>query len=327
MNPHHSAAIINYSYQTQAVRDLAWACFSPPMLQLEHVTATPAQVLPCSLQLTDHRRQWLARLDRSPAALLDHLANRPTHRLGIYFEQLWHFFLQHDPAVDLVAHNLAVHDAGRTLGEFDCIYYCALRDCHVHLELAVKYYLGIPRGDDAMAQANAHEWLGPDQRDRLETKLEQLLRRQIALGDAPAAKQKLRVMGIDTLAREIALKGYLFQPGAAAPPPPPGHNPASTLNCWRTFQELPSHCDALDATTFTILPRMRWLSPARCDTAARMTQQELLAELPRHWESDHYPLLIAALDEKLSESSRFFVTPGPWPQRCEPQSPAPATQQ
>ena len=288
------------------------------MLQIAHVTGTPAGVAPCSLQLTRDRVRWLERLDRAPTALLEHLSRRPTHRLGIYFEQLWHFFLQQDPGIDLVAHNLAVHDEGRTLGEFDCIYYCAERGCHVHLELAVKYFMGVPRIGDTTAPANTHEWLGPDQRDRLETKLDQLLHRQIVLGETPAAQQLLQDMGINAIAREIALKGYLFLPSSQAPPPPPAFNQAAALNYWITYPQLESHCAALNATAFAILPKMRWLSAARCTAPdERMTQRELLTELPRHWSTDHYPLLIAALDANNTESCRFFVTPGNWPDESE----------
>lgn len=240
---------------------------------------------------------------------------RPTHRLGVYFEQLWHFFLHQDRNIELVAHNLPIHDGGRTLGEFDCIYYCMERSCHVHLELAVKYFLGVPRGGNTITPANAHEWLGPDQRDRLETKLDQLLKRQIMLGDKPAAKRKLEELGIGEMQREIALKGYLFQPLCDSPPPPPGYNSACTMSYWLPFAELESHCAALDAMAFVILPKMQWLSGAlRATHDGQLTQQALLAKMPLQWIDDDYPLLIAALDDTGAELSRFFVTPGSWPE-------------
>ena len=233
------------------MRDLAWACFSPQMLHLEQLADTPTGVSASTMPLTRARARWLQQLDRDPSALLTQLSSRPTHRLGVYFEQLWHFFLRSDPAVELVAHNLAIHDEGRTLGEFDCIYYCADRACHVHLE---------------------------------------------------------------NMAREIALKGYLFQPLYEAPPSPPGFNRACTMHKWVSYQQLESHCAALDAMSFAILPKMQWLSRAQCDASeTRLTQQQLLASLPGRWQADHYPLLIAALDEAHSEVSRFFVTPGRWP--------------
>jgi hypothetical protein len=278
------------------------------------ITEFSCGVSPCTFALTRARTLWLQALDDNPRALLAHLSQRPTHRLGVYFEQLWHFFLQQDPDIELLAHNLPVHDNGRTLGEFDCIYTSKTHTGPVHLELAVKYFLGVPRGGDTTTAANTHEWLGPDQRDRLETKLDQLLQRQILLGDAPEAKRQLAEIGIGDMSREIALKGYLFQPLHDAPPPPPACNDECAMNYWMSYGQLDSHCATLDAAGFIILPKMCWLSPALCPTADQwLTRQALKELLPTQWESDHYPLLIATLDEKGAETSRFFVTPGHWP--------------
>ena len=115
------------TYRTPAVRDLAWACFSPPLLHNDQLLADPGGLTNCYLELTPQRRDWLAALDRDPSALLEHLAVNAPRRLGLYFERLWHFFLQADPAVELLAHNLPVRDGGVTLGEFDCLYYCRRR--------------------------------------------------------------------------------------------------------------------------------------------------------------------------------------------------------
>ena len=319
MNPQCSAAIINFSYQTQAVRDLAWACFAPPLLHIADATwgtAAPATtaISACSLTPTASRLDWLQRLDHDPAPLLEHLSKRPSHRLGVYFELLWHFFLQRDPDIELVAHNLPIHDNGGTLGEFDCIYYDRVRARHVHLELAVKYFLGVPRGGDTTTPATAYEWLGPDQRDRLATKLEQLLQRQILLADTAAAKAVLAQRGLGELAREIALKGYLFQPPVDAPPPPPSYNSECTMSRWVTAQQLDACCATLAAACYTVLPKMCWLSPVYCAPPdQRLDRQQLRQRLHALWRSDHYPALVAALDREGTETSRFFVTPGTWP--------------
>ena len=78
--------------------------------------------------------------------------------------------------------------------------------------------------------------------------------------------------------------------------------------------QLESHLTTLSAAAFAILPKMCWLSPALvAPSDSRLSAQELQDCLPLRWESDHYPLLIAALDERGTEASRFFVTPGSWP--------------
>jgi hypothetical protein len=307
--------IIIFPYQIQEVRDLAWACFSPPLLHLAQVPGNTAGIAACTLQLTPERRLWLERLDHDASALLTHLSLRPTHRLGVYFEQLWHFFLQEDPDIELMAHNLPVVDEGKTLGEFDCLYYSHERDCHVHLELAVKYFLGRQRlANRHDPKGYANEWLGPDNRDRLDTKTDQLLQRQIQLSEQTPAKAALHDLGIDKLTKEIALKGYLFQPKFAAPPPPPGYNHDCRLNVWVTCSQLRSHCDSLTTQSYLLVTKMKWLCSAHLHQPKEaLNMEQLQNQVMRHFDDDTYPLLIATLDRYGAETARFFVTPEHWP--------------
>jgi hypothetical protein len=316
VNEQCSADVINYPYQTQEVRDLAWACFSPPLLHIGKLAMPDQMIGACALRLTDRRRQWLTQLDGDPTPLLEHLAQRPTHRLGLYFEHLWHFFLHEDAATELVAHNVPLHDGSRTLGEFDCLYYCRERRRHVHLELAVKFFLGLSHPVSS-ASGNPSEWLGPDNRDRLDLKLDQLLQRQILLAEQPAARPLLDDLGIDQLDREIALKGYLFQQTAGTPAPPPAFNHQNTLSHWVRLDALDRFIAAHAYTTFMRLPKMQWLSDAQTNDQEKvMSVATMRATVARYFESEQYPLMIAALDNRQHESARFFVTPTQWPDSC-----------
>ena len=90
--------------QTRQVRDLAWACFSPPLL-ISRQLDSGIQLGNTNFRLSPERQQWLAELDRNPQPLLTHLAASKSPRLGIYFERLWQFFLDCYPAVELLAAN------------------------------------------------------------------------------------------------------------------------------------------------------------------------------------------------------------------------------
>lgn len=305
-----------YPFQTQEVRDLAWACFSPPLLHMDQVTSDTSTISACALQLTPARQLWLERLDRDASALLEHLQRRPTHRLGVYFEQLWQFFLQQDPDVELIAHNLPIHDNGRTLGEFDCIYRCHQRERDVHLELAVKFFLGLPynSAETNNGTGQLQEWLGPDARDRLDLKLNHLLERQILLGERPQARKRLRAMGVENLSTEIAFKGYLFQHEHNAPPLPAGYNTDRKMERWVAFTQMRPYLSTLDAEVFLVVPKMMWLGAVHCNNPDRtLTAEELSSQMALHFEADHYPLLVAALDSSGVESARFFVTLPDWP--------------
>jgi uncharacterized protein len=299
-----------FPYRTQAVRDLAWACFSPPLLCAAQMADAAANVADCRPQLTSSRRDWLARLDSDPQPLLAHLAGNSNHRLGVYFERLWHFFLEQDQAFDLVAHNLAVRDGGATLGEFDVIYWCNERQRHCHLELAVKYFLGSRTRTSNASESRWCDWLGPNTRDRLDLKLRQLLGRQTVLGQHPRARTLLRELGIGDMAREIAFKGYLFQRHDAPLPPPRGFNSQLAFCQWLPLRALPQFLVATPAGQFHLLPRMRWLSPVQACSGEQFLGRSTLRERLQSLASTQ---LVAAVDDEGRETCRFFVTPDDWP--------------
>ncbi len=97
------------------------------------------------LPLTDERKEWLNALDRDDHALRQYMqAHCHSKRLGLVFESLWHFFLQEDPATELIAHNIPVRDGNKTLGEFDVLYYCHNTQQAIHLEPVSYTYLTVP---------------------------------------------------------------------------------------------------------------------------------------------------------------------------------------
>ena len=305
-----------YPYQTREVRDLAWACFSPPLMDTARLAGDQADVENCSFPLTPLRRAWLEKLDRDASPLLTHLSVLHSRRLGVYFESLWHFFLAQDPEVELVAHNLPVTSDGRTLGEFDCIYFCRRRQRHVHLELAVKFYLGWRDAPDKVSVSDWSDWLGPEVSDRLDLKISHLLQRQIRLGEREPARQLLHKLGIHDLQREIEIKGYLFRPFRVSLPPPAAFNPGRALNNWLPLGTLPEWHRELAAPQYLPLPRPEWLAPARLSgDRSAIAPGELRDKLEALLGESGRPQLVAALDDQGMEATRFFVTGPGWPEQ------------
>lgn len=304
------------------MRDLAWACFSPVLLNTGPLAQDKHSVVDCAPALTPARRQWLDALDRRPEALLEHLSHGKSRRLGIYFEQLWHFFLDQDSAFELLAHNLAVRDQGRTIGEFDLIYWCHERRRHFHLELAVKFFLSWRRQTTDGRASHWDEWLGPNSRDRLDLKLGQLLERQARLGEHPAARAVVAGLGIADLAREVAIKGYLFQALEDPLPAPVGFAPGNPLQQWLRLRSLADYLEALEATRFTLVPKALWLTPVvpgeQTETFNRSTLREKLQSLHL---ANPRARLVAAVGDGGDEIRRFFVTPDDWPDTVNKTSP------
>jgi hypothetical protein len=289
-----------------AVRDLAWACFSPPLLLSSQLPGADKPVGNCQLRLTPAREGRLRELDAEPGPLLAHLQSSGHSRLGLYFEALWHFFLETDPDTELLAHNLPVRAGGRTLGEFDIIYLCMHSGRHFHLELAVKFYLGLPHSDI---------WLGPGQRDRLDRKIDHLTGRQIRLGENPQARAQLRGLGVETLHRQIEVKGYLFQPESGSSALPAGFNPALPLSTWYPLDRFRALAHATPADTrWQLLPRQRWLSPpVPGNPPGPAAAADLPAQLRAKYTAGRGPQQLARRAENGGDAERCFVTPQSWP--------------
>lgn len=310
-------------WKHREVRDLAWACFAPPLMLIAELNTQG--ISDAHFSLTPSRLRWLDALDRDPSALLHHLSQYQSHRLGIYFEQLWWFFLTQDEAVDLVAHNVPIRDGGRTLGEFDCLYYCHERARHVHLELAVKFFLAHPDLSQApTAQSRAaSRWLGPDAKDRLDLKLDHLLNQQIQLSDTPAGRSHLASLAIDNPQREIAVRGYLFANDTDTPTPT-GFNPLRSLERWQTLSQYRQTLTADTGDSFVVLHKKEWLGPSqRTPDDDRLDAEQLLDHLTQHFAEVRYPVLVARLDATpmvsangetvLLENQRCFITRDDWP--------------
>ena len=304
-----------HQYKTREVRDLAWACFSHSLFHSEMLSSDEPAITSCGLNLTDERQQWLADLDKSPEPLHRHLQTLHNTRLGLYFESLWHFFLQSDPLVELIAHNLPIRDGGRTLGEFDCLYYCHLRARHFHLELAVKYYLSNRQVTKGLHTSQWMEWLGPTNIDNLERKITHLTQHQIKLGEHPIALEALHALNIDKPVREIEIKGYLFQGIHDPLPAPHGHNDKNSMCHWLTIEQLPSYIAPCESFRFCRLDKPYWLAPAIAATHANalLDKVEIAELMVQHFAGGGRPVMLAAFSEAGEEQQRFFVTGPQWP--------------
>jgi uncharacterized protein len=307
-----------YPFHTPAVRDLAWACFSPPVMRSDELVAEPTNVTNCGLSLTPARLDWLRALDRDPASLLAHIDGVQSHRLGIYFESLWHFFLAEDTQVDLVAHNLPIRHEGKTLGEFDCLYFCHQRQRHFHLELAVKYFLGNRIATSTEHASHWREWWGPECQDRLDLKLNHLMDHQIQLSEYPEAKAALNELGIVAPAKEVEIKGYLFQAQHDLVPPPYGYNQDNALSQWVFLKDLAPFTQARAFNGFKCLEKREWLAPWQGQTATldlpALTEHLGQRPLRNAAHADQIrPSLVVAIDDRGAEIERFFVVDNHWP--------------
>lgn len=291
------------------VRDLAWTLLSPPLLsdapapQRHPLTASRWGARP------DELAAWLRLLDVQPAILEAWLAQRSIRRLGLYYERLWQFALGQAPDIDLLVANLPVRQGGQTLGELDLL----LRDeegVH-HLELAVKFYLGL--GDDS----SAHDrWLGPGSHDRLDIKLQRLCEHQLALPSTPAAQELLSELTCCEITSALWLGGYLFQPMPHGCEPPAGANPRHLEGYWLRHHDWPGPPGHDQYRHWQPLPRPAWLAPARLRHEAIWSGAEFdkwLDEVAGQRQAKLLVRLEPDANGNWLEQERLFLVPDGWP--------------
>ncbi|WP_136246766.1 DUF1853 family protein [Halomonas borealis] len=235
------------------VRDLAWLLQAPDLVTLDTPGRPDRRCL--GLESDAALVDYLAPLDAAPAPLVRYVGSSLEGRMGHYHERLWQFLLETAPQTRLLANNLPVLRERRTLGELDLVYAEAPDPAPVHLEVAIKYYLGLPEGpgrDDDQAR-----WVGPGGLDSLALKRHHLAHHQLPLAQRPVALEALaeRLGGpIPRLRQRLAMPGVLFYPWHARLPAPRGATPDHLHGHWLHWRDWPRWCAELPET-----PRGAWL--------------------------------------------------------------------
>ena len=275
----------------QAIRDLEWVLNSPflmrdPPLFVEHFNL-------------EHRQFLIRRLQQHPESLLEFLAQKKRHTLGEYAENLVRFLIMQDPNKLILAHNLQVFQAKKTLGEFDLIF--EEDSQFFQYEIALKYYLG--DGD----LLNPAHWYGPAGNDRLDLKLQKMLIHQINLHLLPEGQALLKDLGVDYLQPRIFMKGFLFYPWpmyeSGIFTSPLGSDPTHSKGWWMRQNEWD---ESWRERLLVRLQKPHWLAPFLGTEIEKFdvpTAQEL-------------PVLVAEVildDGVYREVSRGFIVSSSWP--------------
>lgn len=283
------------------VRALAWLLDAPDLLDPDWAQ-WQGQI--ATLKDTPDQRdlEWLAMLDGSPEQLHAYLDLQPFSRLGRYAEKLMAFYFRYRGT--LIGHGIQVRaENSGTVGEFDFL----LQDgaALVHWEFATKFYLHEPTG----IGREADYFIGPNLADTLGTKMRKILGRQLLLARHPASKIHLPQ---PVASAQALIKGWLFyHENDARPDRSLGVSHAHCRGFWCTLSEL----DSIAGERFALLPRLRWLAPAKLDWEGGMDRQTLRNTLGEHFNADTMPVMVAvvAWDAGYAiETNRGFIVPEDW---------------
>lgn len=293
------------------VRDLAWLLFSVPLLRAQ----PPAGELANPFETADEAAatmNWLLALDRDASVLRRAIEAARIVRLGRYAECLLGFFLQHGPACRLIAANVPLRFAGRTIGECDFLVEAA-SGRKLHWELAVKCYLHA--GGD---RAELSDFVGPNLQDRFDRKLRRLLEHQLPL----SAREEFAALGHGGPWRaQMFVKGWLFYRWGEAALAPQVVDPAHHRGFWVTQGEWAAFCAQRPTARWAMLPRLAWLTPRPgivgqdLEAAGLSAPDALNEQLGPH----SGPVMVAAFEressgiERWREMERGFWVPDEWP--------------
>jgi hypothetical protein len=295
-----------------SVRDLAWLLLSPSLLRPQPPLGMLAEPFDSPADAAASVA-WLLTLERDPAPLRECLAASRFTRLGRYAECLLAFFLEHGPSLRLVAANVALRRAGRTLGE--CDFLIRTPDgFRLHWELAVKCYLHAGGTDASLA-----DYVGPSLQDRFDLKLAHLVEHQLPL----SARDEFASLGhAGPWDARMFVKGWLFyrwneaSGGLELPPMPAAIDPRHARGFWLERTALPRFA-AGRADAWAVLPRLAWLAP-RSERAVQAGEFVSADALAARLASQSGPTMVAAFSRCASgdpwiEQARGFVVPDGWP--------------
>nr|WP_299245950.1 DUF1853 family protein [uncultured Halomonas sp.] len=296
------------------VRDLAWLLHAPDIL------TTPAAGRPSLQELgledSQRRRAWLKAFEQQPRMIETQVGPSLVNRLGHYHEKLWHFLLAHAPDTQLLAQNLTIRDSTRrTLGELDLLYRHGSNSQPVHLELAIKYYLGLPQGPGA--ENSQARWIGPGCADSLAIKRQHSLDHQLPLSFRAEAADMLAPFGAPPLTSRLALLGVLFRPWPCETPLPGPWEiaPQALFGDWLALSRWPDFCALLsekNAIRGAFLDKPHWLAPPVDTDLLEMSQ--LNQALEQHFVQHRSPRQLM-LKQPDGRWQRLFIVPEGWPHR------------
>ena len=281
-------SITHHKFKHREVQDLAWVITSPPLVSGNINGVNWWSHKTCLAEYQDCL-PFLLKLDSNPDPLLAHLAQVNSGRLGLRFEAFIAFWLDLSPNYTLLAQNIQIIKDKRTLGELDFIIRDNKRDCNIHLEVAVKFYLGCPPLDDPF------NWYGTNTNDQLGKKIGHLKNHQTQISrqhhDYLTDHYQLK---IDQ--RHCILKGRLFYPENRQVAPG-GVNSRHVKGCW-TQKKRPIKNGA-----YCTIRKKEWLAELDADTLKKSHYCLEMAE------EEHPRCYVQVDQESYLEERRIFKLP------------------
>jgi len=276
------------------VRDLAWVIVSPPLVSgvIDGVHWWSSD--DCLAEFNDCLDE-LTKLDEEPVPLFNHLSKVKNRRLGSVFEALISYWLVISPNYRELKQNIQIIEDKHTYGEIDFIIEELSTQKIIHLEVAVKFYLGCAPYEDAF------RWFGTNTKDQLGKKINHLKIHQTQLSKKYPEKLK-KHFEHDIDQRHCVIKGRLFYPENSDISP---HHPHLAKNHLRGRWYYLNQYD--DSRTVIKINKSHWLAPLNSADIETMKveSKESIETIDR---AECY-VMLENNQSKLIEEQRIFYLP------------------
>jgi hypothetical protein len=214
--------------------------------------------------------------------------------VGKYFEKMIAFIFYQLPRFKVLHYSKQFFHQKHTIGEIDFILHDLIDDTRLHIEVAVKYYMGFKN-------IGKHDlWIGPNGRDTLKKKL-------IKLQDQLKLSDQLELGAVE---KRILLLGYFFKHWKHSEWPYFSNDIPDGL--WMYEDEMPDHLD-LDAF-YLIMPKHKWLGFFIDEESSFLSGAELIKEVKEQLALIGKGIMIVQLNEgNRSIKNKLIVVPSKWP--------------
>ena len=251
----------------------------------------------------------LERTRRDPSRLLELLSAPRSHKVGIAFDALIHFGLERGFGHTVLARDLQIRADRRTVGALDVVLRTQSGTVE-HWELAYKLFL------QSKPNPGWSSWLGPGERDRLDTKVNRMRHHQIPLSARDVAMEALAGIGVtEPPTQRVVLQGVLFsrwdEPVTRAT-----NARIDSAGRWVRQTDMPRVLAAAPNSQWVRRHKPLWFGPWVGSDEAAMSAVSVRAPLidvplrrAQLWSVWHGPL---SADEQL-----WFVVPERWGSRAQ----------
>ncbi len=195
-------------FNNRQVQDLAWVIASPPLASGNYNGVHWWDEKECKEEFNDCLPALIS-LDKNPEPLLSHLSQLKSKRLGLRFESYISYWLKISPNYRQLKQNIQIIEEGHTYGELDFIIENMQSKKIIHLEVAVKFYLG--RLFNKEPSDDPYQWFGTNTQDQLGKKIDHLKQHQTQL-TVKYPEHIQNNFSIKTDEKQCLLKGRLFYP-------------------------------------------------------------------------------------------------------------------